>query len=81
MLKQLRIIAILTLISSCNMSDYSEELSGGYHYSSMGRDLKYISGKNNIHPNVKEYVFDDEYILVCQEPYKFSYKSIFASDL
>lgn len=81
MLKQLKITIILVICNSCNMSDYGEELSGSYHYSHMGKDFNYIYGKNNIYPNVQEFSFNDNYIIVYQKPEKFTYRNLFASDL
>ncbi len=81
MLKQLKMIIIFVIFNSCNMSNYGEELSGSYHYSHMGKDFNYIYGKNNIYPNVREFSFNDNYIIVYQEPEKFTYRNLFASDL
>lgn len=80
-LKKIKIAIILVIFNSCNMSDNGEKLSGSYYYSHMGKDFNYIYGKNNIYPNVLDYSFNNDYILVYQEPEKFLYRNLFASDL
>lgn len=75
------VLVAISLIYSCNMSDYSEQLAGGYKFVSNGKDYNLISGKNQIYPNVIGYSFNDDYIIVCQEPNKTLYKTLFASTL
>ena len=63
------------------MSDYKEDLIGGYTFVSDGKNNNKINGKNIIYPNVVEYEYNDDFILVCQIPNQSSYKSLLAINL
>ena len=81
-MRNITIIIAVFLLISCNMSDYSEDLVGGYTFSHEGKDYNTIFGGNHtIYPNVLEYAFNDDFILVCQKPNKSLYLSWLASDL
>ena len=81
MKKALLIVVLFLITLSCNMSDYSEELSGDYTFIHEGQDYNFIIGRNEIYANVVDYKFDDNYIVVCQVPNRSMYLSNFASTL
>ena len=64
------------------MSDTNVDLGSGYTYLHEGKNYNYITGKNNsILPNVIDYVYNDEYILVCQKPEKMYYTNLLSINL
>ncbi len=81
-MKKIILISIFAIITnSCNMSDYSEKLSGGYTFESESKEDKSIIGKHTIYPSVIEYDFDDDYILACQIVDKSLYLNFLQVDL
>ena len=69
------------LLFSCNMSDSSEELNGGYTFVHEGENYNFIYGKHFIYPNVIEYKYNKDYIVASQKPNKDLYKSLLQSNL
>lgn len=74
-------VAILVLSSCGNTNDYSEDLGNGYRFIHSGGGLRFISGSSSyksteIYPTVIEYEFDNNYVLVAQQPEKEDYKAI-----
>jgi len=64
-----KISLILILFFSCNFSDESIKLSGGYSFVDEGKKHKVIIGKNNYIPcEVIDYDFDNNFIIVKQKP-------------
>ncbi len=79
------IFALITMLGSCNMSDYDEDLSGGYFYMDEAPDNRTIGvappGKKDIGSTVEAYAYDDNYILVIQRPLLDYYRSAIGNDL
>lgn len=67
---------------SCNMSDSIEDLSGGYQFAHEGKGYNSISNNyNSIPANVTGYNFNDNFIIIEQEPNRQDYKSNIGYDL
>lgn len=62
------VFVIYLLLSSIFGGTTTKKLSGGYTYSS---DHKHIIGATDIPPNVIDYVYDKDFILVKQKPKEF----------
>jgi hypothetical protein len=80
-MKKMLLFIVMTVVLSCNMSDSSEELSGGYTFVHESKDYNFINGKHMIYPNVIEYKFNENFILACQEPNKILCKNLLGSNL
>lgn len=63
------------------MSDSTKNLVGGYTFVHEGEDYNLLIGRNQIYPNVVEYVYNNSYILVCQKLNKELYKKLYKADL
>lgn len=78
-------VAILLVLSGCgNTNDYSEDLGSSYRFVHSGGGLRYIISSSlyensDIYPTVIDYEFDQNYVLIAQEPEKESYKAILSS--
>ena len=61
---------IFIIVSSCSGRDYIESLPGGYQFISESNEQSFIYGKGDefIPCTVIDYVFDDNFILICQKP-------------
>lgn len=76
----------LLLNSSCGagISDTTKELSGGYVYRTDGNQ-RYIRAdntfKNSVYPNVVNFAFDENFILVLQSPSLDAFKVFLADEL
>lgn len=68
-MKQLVLTTLILLFISCGggVNDYSDSLSGGYHFVSEARYINYIVGNEEIPCNVIGYAYTKNYILACQE--------------
>lgn len=79
-MKNFAIAIIILLLYSCNLSDVTEDLPGGWVYISEGTGYAYIylnqrlhdekKIKNTIFPNVAKYQFNEDYIIAMQRPNK-----------
>lgn len=71
-MKIIMLILSAMLLESCGggTSDYVEKLPGGYQFISESKDQSFIYGKNNqyIPCSVISYIFNNDFILVCQQP-------------
>ena len=66
-MKKLTLIYILTILSSCNFSDETRELSGDWTFIDEGDFNKVIDkGKIHIPCGVTQYGYNDDYIIVAQ---------------
>lgn len=61
------LIISLFLISCGGLSDYSENIPGGYQFVSEAKYVNLIIGKQEIPCNVIGYAYNENYILACQE--------------
>ncbi|MCE7043815.1 DUF3997 domain-containing protein [Dyadobacter sp. CY312] len=81
------IVFIVMYFFSCGagISDFTEELGNGYVYESFGQELKNIrspiAGQKNIYGKVIQYVHDENFILVMQQPNEEVYRSILAEEI
>jgi hypothetical protein len=78
------LLGLYFLIAACH-DDYTEKLSGGYEYyyeSSRTRSIaNYAQDRpNEVYPDVVDYVYDRNFILVKQRPDTEAYKGIMQSD-
>ena len=86
-MKPLPLLVLATLfLGSCNMSDDSHDLGGGFSYIGEGGDSHYIIGGNISHNtivygNVLKYNSNDEFIIIEQEPNYEEYKNKVGFDL
>lgn len=86
MKKKSLLIVVVLFNCSCGagIGDNIEKISGSYTYVSEG-SMASISSSNlfidRIYPIVTGYAFNEEYILVEQEPSKNSYRSLIAHEL
>lgn len=80
-MKKALLFFVMIVVLSCNMSDYSEELSEGYTFVHESKDYNSIIGKQMIYPNVIEYKFNENFILVCQEPKFILYRDLLGGNL
>jgi hypothetical protein len=73
------------LLACGGVSDYSEDLGNGFTYESSGANLKNIrtpiSGQRNIYGKVTKYKYDQNFILVTQQPDKEIYQGSIAFEL
>lgn len=71
-MKIIMLILSTMLFASCGgvTSDYSEKLPGGYQFISESKDQSFIYGKNKqyIPCSVISYAFNNDFILVYQQP-------------
>lgn len=79
------ICVILSAFTSCaNLGDSYTDLGSGYVYNVDG-DQRWIRAGNimqeGVYPNVINYKFNDDYILIIQEPTLKGYKRFLAQDL
>lgn len=85
-MKQITVMLISVVCFSCNFSDVTEDLPGGWVYASEGKGYEEIYSNRRKHPNlifssVYKYSFNDDYILALQRPNYEIAKIIIASDL
>lgn len=79
-------LIVIFIVTSCGagIGDYSEDLSGGYVYRVDGT-MSYIMPNHifndGVYPNVIGYAFDDDYILVLQQPSEKHIRALLADDL
>lgn len=76
---------ICLAINSCaNLGDLWVDLGNGFIYKRDGR-LRWITRDNimkeKIYPNILDYAFDDNYIIIVQEPEMEGYNRVLAEDL
>ncbi|WP_157976852.1 DUF3997 domain-containing protein [Taibaiella helva] len=73
MKNKLALMCSVALFFSCGagVSDYTEELPGGYQFISESRDEQFIQGNYRFIPcTVLDYCYNQDYILVSQKPKK-----------
>lgn len=64
------LLTTLFFLVSCSGRDYVESLPGGYEFVSESNEQSFIYGKGDeyIPCTVVSYVFDEDFILICQKP-------------
>jgi hypothetical protein len=77
---KIMVISFLTLsFAGCNLSDYTETLSGNYQFCGEGKGFNSIAGPHIIEANVTGYGYDKDFIIAEQVPNKEVYKINMAS--
>ena len=85
---RIKIITFLVAaITGCgNINDYSENLGDGYTFVHSGGNSRYIRPDNIyknavVYSDVIDFVYDDSYVIVAQNPNRESHKTSLAADL